>query len=335
MTLLRKYFFCKQLLLLIVVYWLFSLSVKAQFAPPVGEEGSTAIKADSLIFNAWAYNCIVERGPMDISNPELGLASFGNDSVTLGIADNGVVSLGDGGFALLNFEIPIVDGPGFDFAIFENSFNDEFLELAFVEVSSDGENFFRFENTSNTQSEVQVESFGILDATKLNNLAGKYRGRYGTPFDLQEFSETPGLDIHDIIAIKIIDVVGNINDEYSTFDSQQNTINDPWPTPFESSGFDLDAIGVIHNKEHTAIEQFINVTEYSIGPNPFNSFIKIDELKEETLISIYDLNSKLVFNLNVERQNMVLIYGDELPKGILIIKITTAEQTVTKKILHL
>jgi len=335
MTSSRKYFICKQLLILTLVYLLFSSPLWAQYAPPVGEEGSTAIKADSLIFNAWASNCIVNRGPMDISNPDLGLASFGTDSVASGIADNGVISLGDGGFALLNFEIPIVDGPGFDFAIFENSFNNEFLELAFVEVSSDGENFFRFENTSNTQSEVQIESFGILDATKLHNLAGKYRGGYGTPFDLHEFSETSGIDIHNIIAIKIIDVVGNINDEYSTLDSQQNIINDPWPTPFESSGFDLDAVGVIHNKEHTAIEQFTNVAEYSIGPNPFNNYIRIDGLKEETEVSIFNLNSKLVFDLKVDMQKTILIYGDELPKGILIIRITTAEETVTKKILHL
>jgi len=59
---------------------------------------------------------------------------------------------------------------GFDFAVFENSFNDSFLELAFVEVSSDGINFVRFPATSNTQTDVQITGFGTIDPTYINNL---------------------------------------------------------------------------------------------------------------------------------------------------------------------
>lgn len=333
----KKYNSPKQLQLFVValVVCLSHTTVDAQFAPPVGQEGSTAIKADSNIFVGWAENCFVDRGLMDISNPELGLASYGADSNAIGIANNAVISLGDGGFALIQFEIPIVDGPGNDFAVFENSFLDDFLELAFVEVSSDRENFFRFENTSNTQTQQQVSTFGLLDATSINNLAGKYRGGYGTPFDLHELSGISGLDIHNIVTIKIIDVVGSIDTLYANYDSQLNAVNDPWPTPFESSGFDLDALGVIHNKEHTAIEHFSNVAEYSIGPNPFSGFIKIYGFKEETEVRIFNLNSKLVFNFKVDGQNTVLIPGNELPKGLLIIRITSNEETVTKKILHL
>ncbi|MFN6048554.1 MAG: T9SS C-terminal target domain-containing protein, partial [Bacteroidota bacterium] len=51
-------------------------------------------------------------------------------------ASNGVVSLGDGGIATLTFDPPITNGDGFDFAVFENTFLDTFLELAFVEVST-------------------------------------------------------------------------------------------------------------------------------------------------------------------------------------------------------
>jgi hypothetical protein len=43
-----------------------------------------------------------------------------------------------------------------------------------------------------------------------------------------------------------VDVVGSITPAYATYDSQGNMVNDPWPTPYSSSGFDLDAVGVIN-----------------------------------------------------------------------------------------
>jgi len=334
MLLFVKYYSPKQLQTTVVVWVILflSISVKAQFAPPAGQEGTTAIKADSSAFVAWASNCVVERGLMDISNPDLGDASFGADSLAKGNANNAVVSLGDGGNAILTFQIPIVNGSGADFAVFENSFLDDFLELAFVEVSSNGFHFIRFESTSNTQTDDQVATFGLLDATKINNLAGKYRGGYGTPFDLEELKDAPELDVNNIRAIRIIDVVGNIY-EYATYDSYENPINDPWPTPFESSGFDLDAVGVIHDKEHTAIEKY-NKIEYSIGPNPFSDFLKINNLEEGTEINIFGLDSKHLFNLKVDKNGSVVIRGNNLPKGLLLLQITTDGNSITRKILH-
>jgi hypothetical protein len=164
----------------------------------------------------------------------------------MALGKSGVVSLGDGGIATLTFSAAIFNGEGFDFAIFENSFSDDFLELAHVEVSSDGINFFRFPSVSLSPSDVQVESFGLLDATQIYNLAGKYRLFYGTPFDLQDLANELGLDINSMTHVRIIDVVGSILPEFATYDSQGNIINDPWPTPFPTSGFDLDAVGVIH-----------------------------------------------------------------------------------------
>ena len=191
----------------------------------------------------WATTCFLSRGLQDISNSILGLASSGDSSMALGKAqNNGAVSLGDGGFAICTFPFLIADGPGYDFAVFENSFDDSFLELAFVEVSSDGINFYRFSSHSKTDTINQTSTFGLTDATKLNNLAGKYRGGFGTPFDLSELYKKQGLNIQAITHIKIKDVVGSLQKPYATFDSFNNKINDPWPTPFPSSGFDLDAI---------------------------------------------------------------------------------------------
>ncbi len=334
MLLFVKYYSPKQLQTTVVVWVILflSISLKAQFAPPAGLEGTTAIKADSSVFVAWASHCVVERGFVNINETSLGYASFGTDSLAAGNSDNAVVSLGDGGNAILTFKTPIVNGSGADFAVFENSFLDDFLELAFVEVSSNGFHFIRFESTSNTQTDDQVETFDLLDATKINNLAGKYRGGYGTPFDLEELKDAPELDVNNIRAIRIIDVVGNIY-EHATYDSYENPINDPWPTPFESSGFDLDAVGVIHDKEHTAIEKYTKI-EYSIGPNPFSDFLKINNLEEGTEINIFGLNSKQLFNLKVDKDGSVLIMENNLPKGLLLLQIIADGNSITRKILH-
>src|SRR5262249_13856862 len=68
-----------------------------------------------------------------------------------------------------------------------------------------------------------------------------------TPFDLAELAGTsPLLDVNNVQFVRLLDVVGTINPQYATLDGQGNIVNDPWPTAFGSSGFDLDAVGVIN-----------------------------------------------------------------------------------------
>ncbi|QQR94474.1 MAG: hypothetical protein IPJ93_11675 [Bacteroidota bacterium] len=131
---------------LIALACLFSLTESnGQFAPPASQPGTTAIHKDSSIIVSWATQCSIVRGWQDISNHSLGVCTIGDSTSALGMADGlDVVSLGDGGMATLTFANPIMNGSGWDFAVFENSFSETFLELAFVEVSSDGVNFFVF-----------------------------------------------------------------------------------------------------------------------------------------------------------------------------------------------
>jgi PEP-CTERM motif-containing protein len=221
------------------------------YAPPAGQPGSTAIANTSPLFVEWAngfQNLI--RGPLDIANPGGGNASFGTGNEALGPADGNsshVVSLGDGGQITLGFAQPITNGPGADLAVFENSFSDIFLELAFVEVSSNGVDFVRFPAVSLTQSTTQVGTFGSLDATNLDNLAGKYRGGFGTPFDLSQVAGlSVNVDVNHIQFVRVIDVIGTIAPALGSRDSLGNLVNDPYPTAFASGGFDLDGVGVIH-----------------------------------------------------------------------------------------
>jgi hypothetical protein len=276
----RKYYY----LLLILIY---SPNLWAQYPPAAGLSGSTAISKDTSIIIEWANGCNISRGYINISDtsfedpayPGTNRASYGNASDACGMADNNAVSLGDHGVAVVSFAHPVANGPGFDFAVFENSFVDDYLELAFVEVSSDGLHFVRFPSVSLTQTTTQIQSFGTLDATKLHNLAGKYRVFYGTPFDLSDLQDSSGINIMHITHIRIVDVIGSITEPYSSHDSQGHIVNDPFPTPFWTSGFDLDAVGVINNSLNTGINANNQAkSDISIFPNPTNDYITIHDL---------------------------------------------------------
>lgn len=310
----------------------FIQAIKAQsYPPPVGQAGTTAMYKDSSAFINWVTGCNVIRGYQDISNTSLGFTTVGDSSLVIGQAlTNGVVSLGDGGSAICTFQYPIKNGAGFDFAVFENSFDDYFLELAFVEVSSDGINFVRFPSHSLTDTITQTGTFGSTDATKLNNLAGKYRGAYGTPFDLQELASNPNLNINSITHVKIIDVVGSVNKSYAKRDSYNNMINDPWPTPFPNGGFDLDAIGVIYQNTTIGIKENILEKSVSIHPNPANKGETITLITSEEIINvtIYNFSGEKIVS-NKEKT----ITTSNFVEGIYFVEIKTVKGSVTKKLL--
>lgn len=316
----------------IFLFYVFTAFAFAQFPPAVGQLGTTAIHKDSSVFVGWASHCTVNRGLQDISSPQLGHATAGDSSMALGKAGvNPTVSLGDGGVAILTFDIPIINGAGWDFAVFENSFNDSFLELAFVEVSSDGVNYFRFPATSYTQDSAQVNSFGAVDATKINNLAGKYRALYGTPFDLYELQSQQGLDVNHITHIKIIDVVGSIESNFATFDQYGNKINDPWPTAFASGGFDLDAVGVIHCFSTAVLTK--SPLDIKVYPNPTSDFINIQfNSYLSTDIFLKNIIGEVVFFFSFSGNNFVGNI-ESLPPGIYWLEIATDSSTFTKKLI--
>ncbi len=209
------------------------------YAPAAGQPGSTAISNTDPALVGWA-TAVADYSPgsnvddvwKDTSNA-LGPAEGNHDSI---------VSLGRGGSLTLTFEAPIRDGLGADFAVFENAINDTFLELGFVEVSSDGVNYFRFASDSKTPS--AVASFGDVDPTNVHNLAGKYRGGFGTPFDLAELRDQAGLDVTSVKYVRLVDIVG----DGQTLDASGDPIYDPTPT-FQSAGLDVDGVGVIHAVE--------------------------------------------------------------------------------------
>lgn len=316
-----------------------TLPAFAQFPPPAGQPGTTALAVDSSAFVAWAMACMVQRGPQDISNTDLGLATTGDESMATGVAGtNGVVSLGDGGTAILTFAQPITNGPGWDFAVFENSFSDTFLELAFVEVSSNGTDFFRFPCTSNTQTETQVDGFGETDATELDNFAGKYRGGFGTPFDLEQLAGTAGLDLDAITHVKLVDVGGCIQEAYATHDRNGHAVNDPWSTPFASSGFDLDAVGVINQGTLGFPENGPVFGNIELFPNPASGATRLSVTLQEAgplTIALIDAQGRneRTWRSSTTAPGTQVLDLEGLPAGTHFVDLRTPNARTTRKLI--
>ena len=249
------------------------------------------------IFRGWAAEVVSYQ-------PAPGLAAQWTDpNLALGpatgsIAD--VVSLGDlgqqqidqsvtPGQVTLRFDEPIRQDGGYDFVVFENGFAasanwDEgsvagqmFAELAYVEVSSNGEDFVRFPSVSLTAERVDF-LLGTIETRDIYNLAGKHPNAYGTctgtPFDLSDIADYPSVvsglvDINDITYVRIVDIPGSgdfydqavmhVNPSTSpdwVFYANNHPIFDAWNTSLApinpSGGFDLEAIGVLEEQEYSA-----------------------------------------------------------------------------------
>ncbi len=241
------------------------------------------------IFRGWAtdYQNYLPSDAVDYG--------YDNPNKAFGYAtgdNNSIVSLGDilpwnpssSGEITLIFGDPLAAGDpnhirdvnGYDFVVFENSFfslggDDIFAELGYVEVSSDGVNFIRFDSVSLTAG--SVNGFGFLDASDVFNLAGKHINSYGictgTGFDLAELAGHDNvisglIDLDDICYVKIVDIAGsgdlfdtamNFTDP-ATYPSwsnylSDNRIYDAWIT-IGTGGFDLEAIGVLRDQNHQA-----------------------------------------------------------------------------------
>jgi hypothetical protein len=213
------------------------------YAPAAGKAGSTAVSMDDPTIIDWA------SGWVDYVPGDNLASTWMNPQKALGPAEGtsfDVVSLGSGGAITMTFDPPLSNGSGWDFAIFENSFSDTFLELAYVEVSSDGLNFVRFDNDSLTAG--PVGGFGATDPTNIDGFGGKYRQGFGTPFDLADLSTKDDVldgtvKLNDIGYVRIVDIIG----DGAFFDTSGDVIWDPYPTA-QSAGFDLDAVGVRYHQ---------------------------------------------------------------------------------------
>jgi hypothetical protein len=155
------------------------------------------------------------------------------------------------GFLTVTFPTGIRNGFGHDFAVFESGFTfgtnsngvpGLFAEFAFVDVSTNGSDFARFQSISRNTGPLPGgfgSAFSGFDVTQVYNLAGKHAAGFGTPFDLSELSNDTLvlnglLDLNNIQYVRLFDIPGN----GSFLDSLGNSIRDNWLTT-GSGGYDF------------------------------------------------------------------------------------------------
>lgn len=224
-------------------------TARAQFLD-TGQVNPEILRTDPAI-QGWATGVAAsQRGPQDYLDPGLGPANFGLETDVLGSAGT-AFSLGDGGSLTLTFDQPIGNGPGPDFAVFENGFAFSglvYAEIGFVEVSSNGVDFARLPAISRTGA--PVASFDGMPASDTYNLAGNHVG--GTGFDLQDLLTALDplvlagtVNLAGITHVRVVDVIGDFaNDATQDFFGQ--AVADPYPTAFGSGGMDLTGVAVLN-----------------------------------------------------------------------------------------
>jgi hypothetical protein len=309
----------------------------AQFDPQVLFGSTKAIYKDSSIIKGWATTCHVTRGWQNYQDTSLGKATVGSEFYGTQKADGQVISLGDSGIVILQFDNPISDKEGPDFCVFENGFTignaqpESHMELAFVEVSSDGMHYVRFPSQCLLDSTVQKSNFDGSNAIYIDGLAGKYVANFGTPFDLNVFAALSSINIGKITHVRLIDVVGNKDAFYPARDKNGSKIIDPWPTPFPSSGFDLDAVGVMNQLYNTNIFEAKDFP-FLVFPNPINAQQNLIIYNlNNALVSITDLQGKTLFT--GEANDRLEIENNFLLSGIYILNISQQNKVYHQKII--
>lgn len=217
--------------------------------PDLAGSTSNAVAATSSAITRWATGVVEYQPGVDV-NP-----GFQTPANAVGPYGTDVVVLGNAGSITLGFETPISNGPGDDLAVFENGFTSGaselvYTELAYVEVSSNGTDFVRFDSASRQTD--PVGSFAFQDPRLLGGLAGKDPAGWGTAFDLSALANSPSVrsglvDLSAITHVRLVDVVGAADypqpgDAFP--DSFGRQILDAHLTT-GSGGFDLRAVGVL------------------------------------------------------------------------------------------
>jgi hypothetical protein len=230
-----------------------------------GPYANVGVPSGDSAIALWATK-LINYGPAPGVNP-----GVSDPAHAFGPANGAIVSLGDltgpqidagtpPGRITLSFDLPIMNGPGWDLLVFENAaalFSPPFVfgELAYVEVSSNGVDFARFPSVSlnvepgqGVPGDTEIDAsfgraFAGINTTNVYNLAGIHPSRVGTPFELDELAADPLvqsglLDLDNVQWVRVVDIPGN----GSFKDATGRGILDAWPTT-GTGGFDLDAVG--------------------------------------------------------------------------------------------
>jgi hypothetical protein len=119
-------------------------------------------------------------------------------------------------------------------------------------------------------------------------------------------------------------VIGSVNDSFGTRDSKGRIINDPWPTPFASSGFDLDAVAVVNGS-------LLNTQEIELaGVKVYPSLARVNEPihisgQEDMSIEVFNQRGQTILKTNETEIKLDA-------SGLYIFQVTLRDRVFTQKV---
>ena len=122
---------------------------------------------------------------------------------------------------------------------------------------------------------------------------------------------------------------GIVPDYHADLTKEGRLINDPWPTPGGSSGFDLAGVAVLNQKVE-AVEMADGIS-LSVYPNPASERVSIVmNGSESTDAILFDINGRAVTTMTLhEGLNTVEI--SDLPQGVYMLRANGAVHKIIKK----
>jgi len=325
-------------LLAVTLLVILAAPVRAQIVDS-GQINEEIERTDDRILS-WATGVVdFERGWVNYLDEKAGRVSFGDPKDPLG--PNGEpFSLGDGGWITFSFLEPVGDGDGIDLAVFENGFESGggvYMELGFVEVSSNGTDFVRLPNLA--RRETQPGAFEGSFSEDFYNLAGNFVG--GTGIDLGDLLIDPDplvidgtVDLGNIQFVRVRDVIGDIAGPGTTFDSHGRAVADPFPTPFASGGMDITGVALLNPPVPSGIQDDIASSTGSNSartmvayPNPFADSVRLDlDSRSIRTVEILDARGRRVAALAAAANRPYVdwdgrnSHGQELPRGVYFVR---------------
>lgn len=251
-----------------------------------------------------------EYFPMNIFGPPSSSAS----RVVPASSPYDVCSIGIGGEIILGLKNGrILNGDGVDFIIFENAFERQidgvvFAEPAIVSVSQNGIDFIEFPFNSWTLD-------GLAGKTPTNGLENPFDISVsgGDGFDL----EVLGLDFITHIKLKDTSRIVSQDEKHPFYQPE-----------FIVSGFDLDAIAIVHHKTETSITES-KVLEFEVSE--FSDRIIVSSHSTFNL-SIFDAQGKKV--LSIASSGIKEIDRTILPNGFLIFVLENGKSKSIHKLIN-
>ena len=137
----------------------------------------------------------------------------------------------------------------------------------------------------------------------------------------------PATAFDSIVYVRVIDAIGTIDPQYATYDAFGHMVNDPWPTNFASSGFDLSGVGVIHQKP-VGIDNH-EMPQVFAYPNPCNGTLYIINENAEN-VSLFDMNGILLRMVD-NGETHITLNMQSYPAGLYLLKVGNGVKKILKK----